>query len=661
MVGGAVRVGDLDGVHAERSARSRRPQRPRRRPATARGAREAGAPAGGDGHQRVQARTPRAGRAASSVVAPEQWPTSGAAGRSPRRRGDLARRARAGARRRRRAVGAAAERAVDVWPASRSAPASAGPDGRRRRSRSGREGVVWFRSSSRMGYRSGSGSGRCFEVRPQGDGLPDDTPQRAVRRPPPRGTRPWPPRRNAARSSRPSSAQARAARAARSSAATRTNVVFGAGNADADLMFVGEAPGANEDEQGLPFVGQAGKLLDQLLGEVGLAREDVFIANILKCRPPGNRDPQPGEIDNCQDYLLRQVELIEPRVVCTLGNFARSCCAATRRHHAAPRPRGGARIGQRAVRLYPIFHPAAALYTRSMLETLREDFARLPGAARARPPPQPARPGAGAGRPGARARRRGGRARPRARAARAVLALCGVCGGRGRTAAGGGGCPDGDGISPVASASRAPAEVRLVGAGISSGYPAGRPRWGKWPVMRSIGGSSRSPASGTASLRRALGERDRAARIPPGREGGWCAGIAGSTSSARGDAALRCDDRGARLRLGRSAQRRPGRRSLRPAAAAALRAARHGPRSRRPQPRRDQGAYGGPPGPRGCHLPPRHPGHLTRPNPARPRRHRTRRELDRATNEARILHQLTDHSLGEQFARYPNHREELEH
>src|SRR5690349_22782978 len=91
-------------------------------------------------------------------------------------------------------------------------------------------------------------------------------------------------------------------------AATRTTVVFGAGNADADLMFVGEAPGANEDKQGLPFVGQAGRLLDQLLSEIGLARADVFIANVLKCRPPGNRDPLPAEIEHCKGYLQRQVE-----------------------------------------------------------------------------------------------------------------------------------------------------------------------------------------------------------------------------------------------------------------------------------------------------------------------------------------------------------------
>src|SRR2546421_4326184 len=105
-------------------------------------------------------------------------------------------------------------------------------------------------------------------------------------------------------------------------ASTRTTVVFGAGNADADLMFVGEAPGKNEDEQGLPFVGRAGQLLNELLEEIGLERKDVFVANTLKCRPPGNRDPQPGEIDACEDYLFRQIELIEPKVICTLGNFS---------------------------------------------------------------------------------------------------------------------------------------------------------------------------------------------------------------------------------------------------------------------------------------------------------------------------------------------------
>src|SRR5436305_2396618 len=98
-------------------------------------------------------------------------------------------------------------------------------------------------------------------------------------------------------------------------AATRRTVVFGSGDADADLMFVGEAPGASEDEQGLPFVGRAGRLLDQLLAEIGLERTETFVCKTLKCRPPGNRDPLPLEIDNCQDYLRRQVDLIQPTVI----------------------------------------------------------------------------------------------------------------------------------------------------------------------------------------------------------------------------------------------------------------------------------------------------------------------------------------------------------
>ena len=167
-------------------------------------------------------------------------------------------------------------------------------------------------------------------------------------------------------------------------ASTRQTVVFGSGNADADLMFVGEAPGANEDRQGLPFVGQAGRLLDTLLGEIGLTRGDVFIANILKCRPPGNRDPLPQEIDACQDYLFRQLELIEPRVVCTLGNFATKLlrgdpATGITRLHGREEIR---RIGPRRVRLYPIYHPAAALYTPKMLDTLRADFAACPRCSR---------------------------------------------------------------------------------------------------------------------------------------------------------------------------------------------------------------------------------------------------------------------------------------
>jgi DNA polymerase len=162
-------------------------------------------------------------------------------------------------------------------------------------------------------------------------------------------------------------------------AQTRHTVVFGAGNANADLMFVGEAPGRNEDERGLPFVGQAGKLLDTLLGEIGLARDQVFIANVLKCRPPGNRDPHPAEIENCQEYLFRQIELIEPVVICTLGNFAtkllRHDTTGIMRLHGRAEVR---MVGPRSVRLFPVFHPAAALYTPSNVDVLRQDFRALP-------------------------------------------------------------------------------------------------------------------------------------------------------------------------------------------------------------------------------------------------------------------------------------------
>jgi uracil-DNA glycosylase len=184
--------------------------------------------------------------------------------------------------------------------------------------------------------------------------------------------------------------QARACTRCPQLASTRTTVVFGSGNANADLMFVGEAPGKNEDEQGLPFVGQAGKLLDKLLGEIGLTRADVFVVNTLKCRPPGNRDPAPVEIENCQDYLMRQVELIEPNVICTLGNFATKLLRADptgiTRLHGREEERV---IGTRAVRLYPIFHPAAALYTPANVEVLRRDFARLPELLALGPPGQP--------------------------------------------------------------------------------------------------------------------------------------------------------------------------------------------------------------------------------------------------------------------------------
>jgi DNA polymerase len=160
---------------------------------------------------------------------------------------------------------------------------------------------------------------------------------------------------------------------------TRTKAVFGAGNADADLMFVGEAPGAEEDRQGLPFVGRAGQLLNQMLEAIEMSREDVFIANVLKSRPPGNRDPQPAEIEACKPYLFDQVRLIEPKVVCTLGNFATKLLSGNptgiTRVRGTPQVR---ELGGRTVFLLPLFHPAAALRTPAVKQTLEGDFAGLP-------------------------------------------------------------------------------------------------------------------------------------------------------------------------------------------------------------------------------------------------------------------------------------------
>jgi DNA polymerase len=159
----------------------------------------------------------------------------------------------------------------------------------------------------------------------------------------------------------------------------RTQVVFGVGDPKADLMFVGEAPGYHEDQQGKPFVGQAGKLLDDLLAGIGLARDQVYVANVLKCRPPGNRDPQPDEIEACESHLFRQISLIEPKVVATLGNFATKLLSGKptgiKRVHGAEQE---TRLGGRRVLLYPLYHPAAALYTPAMLKVLEDDFARLP-------------------------------------------------------------------------------------------------------------------------------------------------------------------------------------------------------------------------------------------------------------------------------------------
>ena len=182
-------------------------------------------------------------------------------------------------------------------------------------------------------------------------------------------------------------------------AASRTKLVFGSGNADAELMFVGEAPGREEDLQGLPFVGRAGRLLDELLHEIGLSRADAFICNVLKCRPPGNRDPLPEEIEACKPYLYRQIELIEPKVICTLGNFSTKLLTRSNRGIMSVRGRPQVHeLGGRWVRLYPLCHPAAALRTPATLQALREDIHGLPrllGEPPPHPPGMPPPPAAG--------------------------------------------------------------------------------------------------------------------------------------------------------------------------------------------------------------------------------------------------------------------------
>jgi DNA polymerase len=156
---------------------------------------------------------------------------------------------------------------------------------------------------------------------------------------------------------------------------TRKNAVPGAGRPDADIMLIGEGPGYHENEQGLPFVGAAGKLLDELLAAIGLNREDVYITNVLKCRPPGNRDPQLEEIDACRAYLDRQIELIDPAVIVTLGRFSMARWfpgARISAIHGQPM-----RIGARVV--VPMFHPAAALHQPKYRPMLHHDFKQLPG------------------------------------------------------------------------------------------------------------------------------------------------------------------------------------------------------------------------------------------------------------------------------------------
>jgi DNA polymerase len=155
---------------------------------------------------------------------------------------------------------------------------------------------------------------------------------------------------------------------------TRIHAVPGEGSPNADIVFVGEGPGFYEDQQARPFVGPAGKFLDELLASIGLRREDVYICNVIKCRPPNNRDPLPGEIGACMPWLDRQLEIIQPRVVATLGRFSMNRYfpgQSISRIHGQPR-----RMAE--VTLVPMYHPAAALHQASLRRTIEEDFQKLP-------------------------------------------------------------------------------------------------------------------------------------------------------------------------------------------------------------------------------------------------------------------------------------------
>ena len=163
-------------------------------------------------------------------------------------------------------------------------------------------------------------------------------------------------------------------------AADRTQVVFGEGNPDAELVLVGEAPGFHEDRDGLPFAGRSRELLERLLDAVGIRIDEVYLATVLKCRPPGNRDPLPEESAACEPYLYRQLELVRPRVVASLGSFATALLSG--RALGITRVHGQEQqitLGERTMTLYPLYHPAAALYTPSMLAVLEQDVAGLPG------------------------------------------------------------------------------------------------------------------------------------------------------------------------------------------------------------------------------------------------------------------------------------------
>ena len=154
----------------------------------------------------------------------------------------------------------------------------------------------------------------------------------------------------------------------------RTKIVFGVGNPDADLMFVGEAPGADEDIQGEPFVGRAGQLLTKIIEAIGMKREDVYIANVLKCRPPGNRNPELDEVEQCEPFLLRQVDTVKPKVIVALGKFAAQCLLKT--NDPITRLRGREYKYRDAI-LMPTYHPAYLLRTPSAKREVWEDMKRV--------------------------------------------------------------------------------------------------------------------------------------------------------------------------------------------------------------------------------------------------------------------------------------------
>jgi len=172
---------------------------------------------------------------------------------------------------------------------------------------------------------------------------------------------------------------------------SRNQLVFGSGNPEADLMFVGEAPGRAEDAQGLPFVGPAGHLLDDLLASIGLDRKDVYITNVVKCRPPGNRDPLPLEVETCNPFLAGQIELIKPKIICELGRIAAGIMMG--REIKITRIHGQKFLGRGYLNV-PVFHPAAALRAPATADLLRQDFVNLKSylASDEPPPPPPPAP-----------------------------------------------------------------------------------------------------------------------------------------------------------------------------------------------------------------------------------------------------------------------------